>query len=156
MATVKRFEDLTVWQSARELVTLVYKKSGKSQFSKDFALRDQIRRAAISVMSNVAEGFDAGYDGEFIRFLGFSFRSAAEVQSQLYAALDLGYIDNNEVEVVYGKGVDVRKQIRSLVAYLSENRRSGHKAREGPSSYMLDDDENFVELVLPESFTTLD
>jgi four helix bundle protein len=89
MATVKRFEDLHVWQSARELVRMIYEHSGQKEFNRDFGLRDQIRRAAVSVMSNIAEGFNAGSDADFVRFLGYSRRSNSEVQSQAYIALDL-------------------------------------------------------------------
>ena len=156
MPTVQRFEDLTVWQSARELVNLVYETFGRDQFSRDFALRDQIRRAAISVMSNIAGGFDAGFDGEFLRFLGYSFRSAAEVQSQLYTALDLDYIDARGLQIVYDKAVDVRKQIRSLVTYLSNNRRTGRQAREISPGYAVNGDGDHIELELPASFLVSD
>lgn len=86
-------------------------------------------------MSNIAEGFDAGYDGEFIRFLSFSFRSTAEVQSQLYTALDQGYLTQPEFDTIYAQTSDVRKQIRGLTSYLANNRRSGHILREESADY---------------------
>ncbi|MBX3046587.1 MAG: four helix bundle protein [Anaerolineales bacterium] len=138
MATIRQFENLKVWQSARILVNLVYAQTNSSQFARDFALRDQIRRAAISVMSNIAEGFDSGYDGEFIRFLGFSFRSAAEVQSQLYTALDQQYLTQSEFDELYSRATDVRKQIRGFVSYLSNNKRSGRIIREQAVEYSAD------------------
>ena len=92
MATFKRFEEMHSWQSARDLVKLVYEVTKQSGFNRDFALRDQIRRAVISVMSNIAEGFGTGTDADFVRFLGYARRSTSETQSQLYAALDQGYI----------------------------------------------------------------
>jgi four helix bundle protein len=92
MPTIKRFEDLHAWQSARELVRMVYEDTGQKEFSRDFGLKDQIRRAAVSVMSNIAEGFGSGSDAEFVRFLGIARRSDSEVQSQSYVALDLKYI----------------------------------------------------------------
>ncbi len=79
---IQRFEDIQVWQRARELVREVYAISGRGAFARDTGLRDQIRRAAGSVMHNIAEGFDVGSDAEFIRFLGYARRSATEVQSQ--------------------------------------------------------------------------
>lgn len=137
MATVTQFQDLRVWQSARELVNQIYAQTNKTPFAKDFALRDQIRRAAISVISNIAEGFDAGYDGEFVRFLSYSFRSTAEVQSQLYIALDQGYITQAEFDSIFLIVVDVRKKIRRLSAYLVEHKRAGLMARETSAEYMV-------------------
>lgn len=88
MAKIERFEDLQSWQKARELANVVYDLTNNSQFAKDFGLRNQIQRAAGSVMHNIAEGFDAGSNPEFIRFLKMARRSASEVQSQLYLAFD--------------------------------------------------------------------
>jgi four helix bundle protein len=156
MPTIRRFEDLNVWKAARVLVNLVYEKSSKTGFAKDFALRDQIRKAAISVMSNIAEGLDAGYDKEFIRFLGFSFRSASEVQSQLYTALDLGYIDNSEFETIYAKAVDTKKQTRKLVSYLASNLRGGRIAREAQIEYVTDLGGLSEAIDLPSDFLATD
>lgn len=82
MATFKRFEEMHAWQSARELVKLIYEATKQNAFSRDFALRYQIRRAAISVMSKIAEGFGSGSDAEFVRFLGYARRSVSEAQSK--------------------------------------------------------------------------
>jgi four helix bundle protein len=92
MALIKRFEDILAWQEARKLVREIYGITREGTFAKDFGLRDQIQRAAVSVMTNIAEGFDCESHVEFARFLGISRRSAIEVQSLLYAALDIGYI----------------------------------------------------------------
>jgi four helix bundle protein len=92
MPLIKRFEDIIAWQEARKLVREIYKVTNEGAFARDFGLRDQIQRAAVSVMTNIAEGFDCDSRAEFARFLGFSRRSAVEVQSLLYAALDIGYI----------------------------------------------------------------
>jgi four helix bundle protein len=89
VAKIKRFEDIKAWQAARELVSAVYRVSGKGKFEKDFGLRDQIRRAAVSVMSNIAEGFERCSDKEFNRFLYIAKGSAGEVRSHLFVALDL-------------------------------------------------------------------
>ncbi|NJN43320.1 MAG: four helix bundle protein [Anaerolineae bacterium] len=89
---IERFEDILAWQKARELTNLVYNAVEKDRFSKDLVLRNQITAAAGSSMHNIAEGFDAGYDTEFIRFLKMARRSVTEVQSQAYLALDRAHI----------------------------------------------------------------
>lgn len=89
---VERFEDLIAWQKARQLTVEIYLITVRGDFAKDFGLRDQIRRAAVSVMSNIAEGFDRGSRGEFHQFLVIAKASCAEVRSQLYVAQDVGYI----------------------------------------------------------------
>ena len=96
MTTIKNFEELIAWQKARELAGYVYELTRKDNFSRDFGLRDQIQRAASSVMHNIAEGFESGSDPEFVRFLKMARRSAGEVQSQLYLALDVDYITEDE------------------------------------------------------------
>lgn len=88
-----RFEDLLVWQKARELAKLIYDHTGKKGFARDFGLRDQIRRAAVSIMSNIAEGFERGGDNEFACFLQIAKGSCGEVRSQLYVAQDQAYLD---------------------------------------------------------------
>lgn len=132
---------------------LIYKLTKAVEFSKDFALRDQIRRAAISVMSNIAEGFDAGYDNEFIRFLGYSFRSISEIQSQLYTASDESYITETEFREAYDQCADVRKQIRGLVKYLASNTRSGRTVRDQSAPYLSEQTDLFSKLELPSQFT---
>src|ERR687898_917975 len=97
MTTVKNFEDLKSWKKARELAGCVYMLTRKEIFSRDFGLRNQIQNAAGSVMHNIAEGFEAGYDPEFIRSLKIARRSAGEVQSELYLALDAGHITPEEL-----------------------------------------------------------
>ena len=101
MAMIQKFEDIQAWQEARTLVKMVYQLTNKDKFSKDFGMRDQIRRASVSVMNNIAEGFDCESKIEFSRFLGIARRSAVEVQSMLYAALDVEYIDQNEFDIHY-------------------------------------------------------
>ena len=101
MGTIKRFEDIKAWHSARELVNFIYQITTLSAFSKEYGLRDQIRRAAGSVMHNIAEGFDSGSDAEFVRFLGYARRLVSEVQSQLYTALDQDYLHSNDFQQIY-------------------------------------------------------
>jgi len=93
MPPIKRFEEIQAWQEARALTNQIYQLTSKGAFAKDFGLRDQIQRATISIMANIAEGFDCDSSVEFGRFLGYARRSTVEVQSLLYAANDLGYID---------------------------------------------------------------
>lgn len=119
MPTFNRFEDINAWQTARELTREVYLMSGQSGFAKDFALRDQIRRAAISISSNIAEGFERNRNREFYHFLRIAKGSAGELRSQLYAAVDLGYTDRPTFDVVYNLAVRVSREISNLMSYLA-------------------------------------
>ena len=101
MPLIERFEDIQGWQEARKLVKMIYVLCNKDAFSKDFGMQDQIRRASVSVMANIAEGFDCDSDLEFARFLGIARRSAVEVQSLLYAAVDVNYISQEEFNIHY-------------------------------------------------------
>jgi four helix bundle protein len=114
----KRFEELPVWNLARKLSREVYRLAFETQLGKDFSLRDQILRAAGSVMDNISEGFDDGSSKEFIRFLGYSQRSCGEIQSQLYRAIDCRYIAKAQFETVYNLAAECRKQIKGLRKYL--------------------------------------
>src|SRR5208337_1112955 len=93
MAKVERFEDLIAWQKARGLTRAIYEVTRNGDFAKDYGLSGQIQRAAVSIMSNIAEGFERGGRGEFHQFLSTAKASCAEVRSQLYVALDAGYLD---------------------------------------------------------------
>jgi four helix bundle protein len=92
---IKKFEEIEAWQLSRELTRKVYQLTKKPEFSKDFGLKNQIRDAAGSSMHNIAEGFDSESNAEFIRFLRYAKRSCTEVQSELYVALDEGYISSS-------------------------------------------------------------
>ncbi len=126
---IERFEDIQAWQAARELSQLVYQLTSKDTFSRDFGLRDQIRAAAISVMANIAEGFDAGSDMESRRFLSYAKRSATEVQSHGYAALDCGHILQVEFNRLYSKANEAKHLIGGFVRYLKTNSRSPSRAK---------------------------
>jgi four helix bundle protein len=91
---IKNFADLEIWQAARDLTKGIYTITKFAQFSKDFGLRDQMQRAAVSIMSNIAEGFERGGNQEFVQFLYIAKGACGEVRSQLYAALDQNYIDS--------------------------------------------------------------
>ena len=118
MANIRRFEDIEAWKKARVLVKEVYQTTGEGKFAKDFSLRDQIRRAAVSIISNIAEGFSRQTDQEFVQFLYITKGSTSEVQSQLYAALDLDYINREEFERLYDEADQVARLISGFIKYL--------------------------------------
>ena len=122
MIKIKRFEDIDAWKEARKLVNSVYMLIQMPSFSKDFSLRDQIIRAAISTMSNIAEGFDSATDQQFIQFLIYSRRSSSEVQSHLYIALDNGYIKKTDFEETYAQAETARKLCSGFITYLRKSR----------------------------------
>ena len=125
MATINRFEDLIAWQKARELAAAVYAASRKGAFAKDFSLADQIRRAAVSIGSNIAEGFDRGNNKEFITFLGIAKGSAAEVRSQLYTAFDVGHLSDCEFEGLKSMSEETAKVINGLLTTLRNSTIAG-------------------------------
>ncbi len=122
MTSIKNFEDLQAWQKARELTGYIYELTRKGKFFHDFGLRDQIQRAAGSVMHNIAEGFESGTDPEFVRFLKMARRSAGEVQSELYLAIDCEYITQEELNKGYTLAVDTKKLINGMMTYLRNSR----------------------------------
>ncbi len=115
---IQRFEDIVAWQKGRELVDKVYKLTSEDKVRRDFVLKDQIRRAAISIMSNIAEGYARQTNREFIQFLYIARGSASETKSQLYVALDLGYISKQEFEKIYETVSEVAKLITGFIKYL--------------------------------------
>jgi four helix bundle protein len=117
------FENLQCWQMARKLCQFIHEASNTGTFTKDYALRDQISRASGSSMDNIAEGFDAGYNAEFIRFLGYAHRSCSEVQSQLYRALDRTHITTQKFDELYEQAAHTRSKIGALIRYLKNNKR---------------------------------
>lgn len=96
MAGISRFEDLIAWQKSRVLTRMIYETTRQEPFVRDFGLSGQIQKAAVSIMSNIAEGFERGSNGDFLRFLAIAKASCAEVRSQLYVALDIGYISQEK------------------------------------------------------------
>jgi four helix bundle protein len=129
MATYESFEELQAWQKARQLVNEVYTLSKNSAFGRDLGLRNQIRRAAVSVMSNVAEGFERGGTGEFVQFLSLAKGSAGEVRSQLYVAHDQGYISAEEFDQLASLASDTSRLISGLMSYLRKSGIKGTKYR---------------------------
>jgi four helix bundle protein len=118
MSKIKRFEEIQSWQKARKLANKIYDLTDQGDFSRDFELRNQIRKSSGSSMHNIAEDFDASSDPEFIRFLKIARRSASEVQSQLYLALDRGYISEEDLQNTYELATEVKKLINGLIKYL--------------------------------------
>ena len=121
MATIERFEDIKAWQAARDLVSAIYRVTAQGQFAKDFGLRDQVRRASVSMMSNIAEGFERSSDREFRRFLYIAKGSAGEVRSHLFVAVDLGYITAEEFSDLRTKSEEVAKSLSGFITYLAQN-----------------------------------
>lgn len=127
MAIAKRFEDLEVWQLARDLTRIVYKVSSGGRLAKDFCLRDQLRKASVSVMSNLAEGFERGGSREFLQFVALAKGSCGEVRSQLYVALDQEYIGQADFDRVFELTVRLSRMLASLLRYLRNSPISGSK-----------------------------
>ena len=120
---IERFEDIEGWKLGRKLANLIYDFTTRAPFSNDFGLRDQIQRAAGSVMHNIAEGFDAGSNPEFARFLGYSKRSCTEVQSELYLALDRGYISKAQFDAAYQLADEAKATAGGFARYLRKNKK---------------------------------
>ena len=114
MARIDRFEDVIAWQKARLLTREIYRVSGQGPFARDFALRDQVRRASISIMSNIAEGFERYSSAEFKHFLSVARGSAAEVRSQICLACDLGYVDQATFQRFYSECREISRLLGSL------------------------------------------
>ena len=122
MSKIEQFEDLIAWQKARQLTAEVYRVTSKGAFAKDFGLRDQIQRAAVSIMSNIAEGFERGSRAEFHQFLVIAKASAAEVRSQLYIALDASHLDQPSFDSLMIQATEVSKIIGGLRASVQRQR----------------------------------
>ncbi len=124
---IEQFEDIEAWKLARELARKVYDLTLKTRFSRDFGLRGQIQDAAGSTMHNIAKGFDAESNAEFVRFLRYAKRSCTEVQSELYVALDQQYITKTEFQDVYDHAGRTRAAIRGFIKYLLSYKRGKQK-----------------------------
>ena len=118
MATVEHFEELEVWQLARTLVGKIYRLARQGEFAKDFGFRNQICRAAVSIVSNIAEGFERRSGNQFQQFLDIANGSAGEVRAQLYIALDLDYIAQDQFQDLLNDTISIGKMLTSLIRYL--------------------------------------
>lgn len=132
MATFKRFEDIEAWQGAREIAGRIYTLSKPGSFARDFMLRDQVRRAAVSVMAIIAEGFGRGGNREFLLFLGHARGSLAEVKSHLYIAADAGMLRAEQCDVLFVLAARVEAQISGLMLYLRRSSLRGPRLNHEP------------------------
>ena len=127
MAVAKRFEDLEVWIAAKDASVMIYKITENESLRKDFGLKDQIRRASISVISNIAEGFERNGNKEFIQFLSIAKGSAGEVRAQLYIIKELNFINEEEFVLLYEKVTQVSKMLSGFINYLKQSELKGTK-----------------------------
>jgi four helix bundle protein len=131
---IQNFEDLEIWKDARALTRAIYRLTADPKFSKDFGLRDQIQRAAVSIMSNIAEGFERGGNQEFIQFLYVAKGSCGEVRSQLYTAMDQNYLDQKVVGDLLTSLRRLSVMIKHLIDHLKGSAMRGPKYRKATSS----------------------
>ncbi|NEO76794.1 MULTISPECIES: four helix bundle protein [Moorena] len=137
MGTIKRFEEIQGWQTARELTRLLYALSKEGEFSRDLGLCNQMRRAAVSIMSNIAEGFESRTQRLFIEFLGRARGSAGELRSQAYVALDAGYIHQSQFTQLFDLCQKCSRQITGFMAYL-KTYPDQNRLREDEGDYRID------------------
>jgi len=121
MATIERFEDIQAWQKGRELCKVIYSATNRSPFQRDHGLCDQIRRASVSIVSNIAEGFEGQNNKTFARYLYIARASSGEVRSQAYVALDQNYITQNTFDEVYTLCKDIARLLTSFITYLEHH-----------------------------------
>ncbi len=131
MAKIERFENIEAWRKARELTKLIYQISSTGNFARDFSLRDQIRGASVSTMSNIAEGFQHDGNAEFRQFLAVAQGSAGEVKAQLYVALDVGFISQAQFEHLDTRTDEIGRLLGGLIKYLRKTDYKGQKWRTG-------------------------
>jgi four helix bundle protein len=127
MSRIEKFEDLEVWKLSRALANAIYNASSIGDFARDFALRDQIRRASISVVSNIAEGFERDGDKEFIQFLYMAKGSCGEVRAQLYLAFDRAYVSEEQLSTLNRQAIEVSRMLSGLIKYLRHSQLTGKK-----------------------------
>ena len=127
MAKIERFEDIEAWKRSRLLTKKIYNCTKQRGFEKDFGLKDQIRRASVSTMSNISEGFERGGNKEFLQFLATAKGSSGEVRSQLYVALDQGYITQQQFDDMYRHAEAISKMVGGFMAYLNKSDLRGSK-----------------------------
>ena len=129
----KKFEDLEVWRNARQISVMIYKITDEGNFKKDFGLKDQLRRASVSIVSNIAEGFERNGNKEFAQFLSYAKGSAGEIRAQLYIAKDLNYINELQFNELSEKITMISKMIAGFMAYIKQSDFKGIKFVKEPS-----------------------
>ena len=127
MARIDRFEDIRSWRKSRELTKQIYLITSQGNFERDFGLRDQIRKASVSIVSNIAEGFERGGDQEFLQFLAVAKGSCGEVRAQLYIALDQGYLQREDFETLSTLATEVSGLLSGFMKYLKQSNLRGNK-----------------------------
>jgi four helix bundle protein len=127
MNKIERFEDILSWQKARVMTKEIYASTRTGQFARDYGLKDQIQRATVSTMANIAEGFERGGDREFVQFLSNSKVSCGEVKSHLYVALDQGYVTQVSFDQLYAKADEVSRLVGGFMHYLRQSQLGGPK-----------------------------
>jgi four helix bundle protein len=127
MATIKRFEDIVSWQKARELNKMLAKHIDEGKFRRSFKLIDQIERSAGSIMDNIAEGFERSGNREFLQFLYIAKGSCGEFRSQLYRAVDRGYLSQEEFDLMYNRAMEVIVLLQKFINYLEQSELKGPK-----------------------------
>jgi len=125
--TINKFEELEIWQEARELAKIVFQLTQKRAFRSDFKLKDQIRGASGSTMDNIAEGFERNGKAEFIQFLSIAKGSCGEIRSQAYRIFDYGYINKKELDDLIKRCTILSKKTSSLMGYLKKSNLNGSK-----------------------------
>jgi four helix bundle protein len=131
MATITRFEEIDAWKTARELTRMIYALTDQGNFAKDFGLKNQIQRASVSIMSNIAEGFESRTQARFIDFLGHAKASAGEVRCQLYIAMDLSYMNQEQFKQGFDLADKVSRQVYNFMSYLETHPQSRRTHEEG-------------------------
>lgn len=118
MSKIRKFEDIEAWKMARRMSARIYSLSNEGEFSRDYSFRDQIRRASVSIIANIAEGFESQTQALFITYLGRSKASAGEVRSQLYLAFDLGYLNNDDFILILNDVKQISRSLYKFIVYL--------------------------------------
>jgi four helix bundle protein len=119
---IERFEDIESWKKAKELTKCIYILTRRNEFKKDYGLKDQIQRACVSIIANIAEGFDSGSKKSFIVFMRYAYRSASEVQSLLYITFDCNYINKKEFDDSMMLTGDIKNLIGGFIQYLQKTK----------------------------------
>ncbi|RJR40903.1 MAG: four helix bundle protein [Deltaproteobacteria bacterium] len=127
MAKIERFEDIDAWQKGRELTKIIYKLTAQGDIAKDFALKDQLRRASISIMANIAEGFEREGNKEFKQFLAMAKGSVGELKSHLYVALDSSRMSQQDFNQLMGLANETSRLIAGFLRYLKDSDHKGSK-----------------------------
>ena len=126
---IKKFEEIESWKKARQLTNQIYETTTTGKFARDFGLRDQMRRASISILSNIAEGFERGGDKEFLQFLAMAKGSCGEVRTQLYIAFEQHYLSKELFEQLVESAAEVSRLLSGFMKYLSDSAFRGSKFR---------------------------